>query len=66
MKPKTIIILIIIALSLIIIIQNTREITLQLFFWETNISFILFILLMMVIGFVLGFYVRTKTKIKKE
>ena len=64
MKPKNIIFLIIIVLVLIILIQNTHVITFQLLFWEISMSLIIFMLLIVLIGFALGYFVHAKTKKK--
>ena len=56
-KPKVIIILVIIALCLIILFQNTQVVTLRLFFWNMAMSQIIFMPLIFVIGFILGFLV---------
>ena len=56
MKAKTIVLLVLIGLFLIILIQNTQVVTLQLLpFWEIAISHVILILLAMLIGFILGY-----------
>jgi len=68
MRPKFIVVLVLIALFLIILIQNTQPVTLRLFFWKVGMSQIILIPLTMAIGFVIGFIVakvtgnRNKTK----
>ncbi len=57
MKTKTIIIVVLIALFVIILIQNTQVVTLRLFFWKLGMSQIILIPLIMAIGFVVGFIV---------
>lgn len=57
MKAKTIIILILIALFVIVLIQNTQVITLQFFLWKISMSRIILISLLMVVGFIIGFLV---------
>ncbi|MEE9611024.1 MAG: LapA family protein [Desulfatiglandales bacterium] len=57
MKPKVIFILVVILLFLIILIQNTQVVTLRLFFWEAAMSQIILIPLIMIIGFVVGYFV---------
>jgi uncharacterized integral membrane protein len=61
MKPKFIVVLVLIALLLIILIQNTQVVTLRLFFWKVGMSQIILIPLAMVIGFVVGFIVSKVT-----
>ncbi|MBW1800816.1 MAG: LapA family protein [Deltaproteobacteria bacterium] len=57
LKPKMIVILVIIALCLIILFQNTQVVTLRLFFWNVSMSQIIFMPLIFIIGFILGFLV---------
>jgi putative membrane protein len=57
MKAKTIILLILIALFVIILIQNTQVVTIQLFFWKLSMSRIILICMLMLIGFIVGFLV---------
>ena len=62
MKPKVIIILVLVGLFLIILAQNTEVVTLRLFFWEIAMSRIIFIPLIMVLGFVVGYVVAKLTE----
>ncbi len=55
MKPKTIIVLILIGLALIIILQNTQVVTLRFLFWDIAMSRIILIPLLMLVGVVLGY-----------
>jgi uncharacterized integral membrane protein len=61
MRPKFIGVLVLIALFLIILIQNTQVVTLRLFFWKVGMSQIILIPLTMIIGFVVGFVVSKVT-----
>lgn len=61
MRPKFIVAVVLIALFLIILIQNTQVVTLRLFFWEVGMSQIILIPLTMAIGFVIGFIVAKVT-----
>jgi uncharacterized integral membrane protein len=55
MKPKTVIILILLILCLVILVQNTEVVTLQVFLWHITMSRILLIPILIVIGFVIGY-----------
>ncbi len=55
MKVKTIIILILAILALVIIVQNTEVVPIQILFWQLLMSRIILILLLLVIGFAIGF-----------
>ena len=61
MRPKFIVVLVLIALFLIMLIQNIQPVTLQLFFWKVGVSQIILIPLIMAIGFVVGFVVSKVT-----
>ncbi|MFQ5868683.1 MAG: LapA family protein [Candidatus Zixiibacteriota bacterium] len=57
MKAKHIIILIIVALFLIILFQNTQEVTLRLFFWQQGMSLIILLAVLLFLGFIIGYVV---------
>ena len=61
MRPKFIVVLVLIALLLIILIQNTQVVTLRLFFWKVGMSQIILIPVTMAIGFIVGFIVTKAT-----
>jgi uncharacterized integral membrane protein len=57
MKPKTIVLLVLIGLFLIVLIQNAQLVTLQLLFWKVDISQIVLVPSLVLIGFILGYIV---------
>jgi len=61
MKPKTVIILILAGLFFIILLQNTQVVSLRLLFWSISMSRIILLPLLILIGFILGFFVGRKT-----
>jgi uncharacterized integral membrane protein len=61
MKPMTIVILVLVALFVIILVQNTQVVTLHLLFWKLGMSQIILVPLTMLIGFILGFIVAKVT-----
>jgi uncharacterized integral membrane protein len=61
MKPMTIFILVLVALFVIILVQNTQVVTLQLLFWKLGMSQIILVPLTMLIGFILGYIVAKAT-----
>ena len=61
MKPMTIVILVLIALFVIILVQNTQVVTLRLLFWKIGMSQIILVPLTMLIGFVIGYLVAKVT-----
>ena len=66
MKPKIIIILILIAFFLVIVVQNTQVVEFQLLFWKLGMSRIIIISFMVLIGFVLGYLVARMEKETKR
>jgi uncharacterized integral membrane protein len=61
MRARFIVVLVLIALFLVILIQNIQPVTLRLFFWKVGMSQIILIPLTMAIGFVAGFIVAKVT-----
>ncbi|KPK64529.1 hypothetical protein AMJ83_02150 [candidate division WOR_3 bacterium SM23_42] len=55
MKAKGIIIIILTIIALILIVQNTEIVPLQLLFWRVWMSRIVMIVLMLAIGFGIGY-----------
>jgi putative membrane protein len=66
MRPKTIIILILLLFCLVILIQNTQVVTLRVLFWHITMSRILLIPLLLVIGFVVGYLMAAVKGRQKE
>jgi uncharacterized integral membrane protein len=63
MKLKTIIAIILAVLALVIVIQNTQVVSLQLFFWQVYMSRIVLIILMLAIGVAIGYII---AKVKRK
>ncbi|MFB0520232.1 MAG: LapA family protein [Desulfatiglandales bacterium] len=61
MKAKTTVVLVLIALFVIILIENTQVVSLRLFFWKISMSQIILTPLTMLIGFVIGYIVAKVT-----
>lgn len=57
MKPKLIIILILVLLAVIFVMQNSAMVTIHLFFWSISMNRIIMICGLMLVGFVIGFLV---------
>lgn len=57
MRPKTIIVLVLLVLFLVVLFQNTQVVTLRLLFWEISMSQILLTSFTLLIGFVSGYIV---------
>jgi len=63
MKQKTIIILILIVLAIVILIQNTQVVEVQIFFWKIAMSRIILIAFALIVGFAIGYFV---PKVRKK
>lgn len=62
MKPKNIALVIAGILFFIVLIQNTQVVSLKFLFWKLSMSRIILLPLVMLIGFIIGFFVREKLK----
>ncbi len=62
MKPKAVVIMILAILFLIILIQNTHVITLNLFFWKISLSTIILIVFVLLGGFIIGYLTSMLTR----
>jgi len=60
MKPKHIIILILAALAVIFVFQNSEVVAIQLFFWTITMSRIIMIGGLLLIGFLIGYLLARK------
>ncbi|OGC07135.1 hypothetical protein A2V82_13575 [candidate division KSB1 bacterium RBG_16_48_16] len=67
MQPKTITLIVIGVLFLIILIQNMQITTLNIFFWKIHVASLVLLFVILGIGFIAGYLVRSlKKKNKKE
>jgi len=66
MKPKIIIILVLVALFAILLIQNIQVVTYRLFFWKISVSQVILVPLAMLVGFIIGFIVAKVTSSRKR
>ena len=62
MKPRVIIILLLVILATVFIIQNTQVVSVQFLFLEFQMSRIIMIVLMLLTGFFIGYLVAVKKK----
>ncbi|MGI5876563.1 MAG: LapA family protein [Dethiobacteria bacterium] len=65
MKAKVWIIIVIAILLLIILVQNTGPVTLNLFFWGITMPQILLLFFSIIIGLVIGYIIRLFSKKKR-
>lgn len=59
MNAKTIVALVLLVLALILVFQNTAVVTFRFFFWNPSMSLIVWLLIVLVIGFVAGYLTGT-------
>ncbi len=57
MKPKILLVLILLVLLAIILIQNTQEVEFRIFFWKIAMSRVILVPLAVVIGFLFGYFI---------
>ncbi len=57
MKPKYIVILILVLLAVVFVIQNSTMVTIELFFWSISMNQIIMICGLLLVGFLIGFLV---------
>jgi len=62
MRPKTIAIFILGGLLFIILLQNTQVVSVRFLFWELSMSRIILVPLIMLMGFIIGFFVGRKSR----
>jgi uncharacterized integral membrane protein len=54
-RPKVIAIIVVSVLALILLFQNIDVVTFRMFFWTVEVSQLVLVVLMLAIGYVLGF-----------
>jgi uncharacterized integral membrane protein len=59
MKAKSIIAVILLVLILVVIFQNTEVVSFRFLFWQISMSRIIWLLLVLIIGFAAGYFMRT-------
>ena len=66
MTPKAWTILIVSLLILIIMLQNLAYVSVQLLLWRVEIPLVLLILLTIVVGFIIGYFISSAAPLKKK
>ncbi|HEX9970889.1 MAG TPA: DUF1049 domain-containing protein [bacterium] len=64
MKAKTIVVIILVAIFVLLVVQNFQVLTFRFLLWKISMSRAIFIPLILISGFVLG-YLFAKTRKKK-
>lgn len=69
MKPKTIIMIVLIAIFVVVLLQNIQIVELRLLFWKQSMSSIILFPAILVTGLIIGYIIAklgTKKKMKKR
>ncbi|MFQ6104517.1 MAG: lipopolysaccharide assembly protein LapA domain-containing protein [Candidatus Glassbacteria bacterium] len=61
MRPKTIVILVVCILFFVVLVQNTDQVTLRLFFWRVQATQIIVLPIILALGFIIGYIVAKLT-----
>ncbi|MEA2103036.1 MAG: lipopolysaccharide assembly protein LapA domain-containing protein [Candidatus Cloacimonadota bacterium] len=65
MKPKTILMFLLIAIFVVVLLQNTQVVELRLLFWKLSMSRIILFPVTLIIGLIIGF-IMAKLDSKKK
>jgi len=65
MKPKIILIVVLLVLLGVLFIQNTQEVVFRVFFWQIIMSQVILVPLAVLVGFILG-YIAAKIEKKRD
>ncbi len=66
MKAKILAIIVLLALLLIILIQNTQEVVFRIFFWTISMSQVILVPLAVVLGFLFGYFIGRAERGRKK
>ena len=66
MKPKTVVIIIIVTMTAIFILQNTHPVAVNILFFSPEFPLVVLIGIMLAIGFVVGFAVKSLPSMKDK
>ena len=61
MSPKKIALIVLGALLLVVLLQNTQVVSVRFLFWKLSMSRIILLPLFMLIGFIIGFFAGKKS-----
>jgi uncharacterized integral membrane protein len=66
MKPKTIMIIVLVIVITILSMQNTQPVILKILFWQPEFPLIILIFIALSIGFVAGYFTNSLLKVVKK
>ena len=62
MRPKLIAILVMVVLVLIVMFQNLEPVTMEFLFWSPSLPLLALVVIVLAVGFVIGWLIRTVRK----
>ncbi|HCS47238.1 MAG TPA: hypothetical protein DIW61_02885 [Candidatus Aminicenantes bacterium] len=66
MKTKILIVAILLALIIILLVQNTQEVVFRVYFWKISMSQVILVPLAVLVGFLFGYFVAKLGKERKS
>lgn len=66
MKTKILIVAVLLALIIILLVQNTQEVVFRAFFWKISMSQVILVPLAVLVGFLFGYFVAKMGREKKS
>ena len=66
MKTKILIVAVLLALIIILLVQNTQEVVFRAFFWKISMSQVILVPLAVLVGFLFGYFVARMGREKKS
>ena len=65
MKVKILIVAVLLALIVILLVQNTQEVIFRVYFWKISMSQVILVPLAVLVGFLFGYFVAKMGREKK-
>ena len=65
MKTKILIVAVLLALIIILLVQNTQEVIFRVYFWKISMSQVILVPLAVLVGFLFGYFVAKTGREKK-
>jgi uncharacterized integral membrane protein len=66
MKTKILVVAVLLALIIILLVQNTQEVIFRFFFWRVSMSQVILVPLAVLVGFLFGYFIARMGREKKR
>jgi len=66
MKAKLLIVAVLLALIIILLVQNTQEVIFRFYFWRVSMSQVILVPLAVLVGFLFGYFIARMGREKKR